>query len=155
MDHLLSLWGHSPLIIANEPQWYERFGVPVVGDMIPGRGAPGGVVTALAFSRVPWVLIAACDMPWLNASLVASLLEEWSNDVDVVCFRREERLEPLFGLYRCALWHDWSVRLVGHPSMQQLLSAVRVHALEPMDPTVLRSLNTPEDIAFASTVKMS
>lgn len=154
-DRLLSLGPHWSFIIANEPQGYERFQVPVVGDMVTGRGAPGGVVTALAFSPTPWVLVAACDMPWLNACLVAALTAAWSEDVDAVCFSRDARLEPLFGLYRSALWRDWATRMVGNPSMQQLLSSVRVRALTAPEPEALRSINTPADIAFASKSQMS
>src|SRR4051812_15758133 len=53
------------MIVSSDPD-YDRFGVRRVEDVEPDRGAPGGVVTALLSSRTPWVLVVACDMPFVT-----------------------------------------------------------------------------------------
>jgi molybdopterin-guanine dinucleotide biosynthesis protein A len=139
-------------IIANVPGPYLRFGVPIVADVMPGKGAPGGVVTALAVARTEWVLVVACDMPNVTRAIVARLIECANDDVDVVCFRRRGQLEPLLALYRRTLLAVWAEALPADPSMRALLAGTRVNALElePEDDRLLDSLNTPDDIRRSS-----
>src|SRR5512147_611890 len=60
------LFGAS-LVVANDPAPYQGFGVPVVGDRLPGKGAPGGLHAALSAARTRWIFTAGCDMPFLSA----------------------------------------------------------------------------------------
>jgi molybdopterin-guanine dinucleotide biosynthesis protein A len=136
-------------VVANDPWPYEDLPVPIVGDVVPGRGAPGGVVTALALAATEWVLTVACDMPFVTQAAIDALLAEAHADVDVVCFEREGRFEPLLGLYRRALLHRWGEQLDTQPSLQGLIRAARARVLTPTDPAVLDSLNTPDDLRRA------
>jgi molybdopterin-guanine dinucleotide biosynthesis protein A len=150
VDRLLALGAEWPSwLVANEPGPYEDVPVPVVADVVPGRGAPGGVVTALAVAGTEWVLTVACDMPFVTRAAIDALLAAAAPDVDVVCFERGGRLEPLLGLYRRALLEDWAAKLDEQPSLQRLIRSVRHRALTPGDGRVLDSLNTPEDLARA------
>lgn len=150
VDRLLALGAEWPRwVVANAPAAYDDLGVPVVADVVPGRGAPGGVVTALAVADTEWVLTVACDMPFVTRAAIDALLAAAGPDVDVVCFERGGRLEPLLGLYRRALLADWAAKLDGQPSLQGLIRAARHRALTPDDPRVLDSLNTPEELARA------
>jgi molybdopterin-guanine dinucleotide biosynthesis protein A len=133
-------------IIANLPEPYAELDVPIAGDVVPERGAPGGVVTALALAGTEWVLTVACDMPFVTQAAIDALLCQRSREVDVVCFERGGRLEPLLGLYRRSLLPAFAAGLDGRPSLQSLIRNVRCRILEPDDPTVLDSLNTPDDL---------
>jgi molybdopterin-guanine dinucleotide biosynthesis protein A len=150
VDRLLALGAEWPSwLVANEPGPYEDVPVPVVADVVPRRGAPGGVVTALAVADTEWVLTVACDMPFVTRAAIDALLAAAAPDVDVVCFERGGRLEPLLGLYRRALLEDWAAKLDEQPSLQGLIRSVRHRALTPGDVRVLDSLNTPEELARA------
>jgi molybdopterin-guanine dinucleotide biosynthesis protein A len=59
------------IVVANEPAPYAALGAPVIPDVLPGRGAPGGVHAALAAATTPWVFAAACDMPFLDERAIA------------------------------------------------------------------------------------
>ena len=61
------LFGAS-LLVVNDPAPYAAFDVPRVADLLPGRGAPGGLHAALAAPTTPWVFAAGCDMPFLSAA---------------------------------------------------------------------------------------
>jgi molybdopterin-guanine dinucleotide biosynthesis protein A len=150
VDRLLALGARWPSwVVANDPWPYEDLAVPIVGDVVPGRGAPGGVVTALAIAATEWVLTVACDMPFVTQAAIDALLAEARADVDVVCFEREGRFEPLLGLYRRALLHRWGEQLDTQPSLQGLIRAARTRVLTLADPAVLDSLNTPDDLRRA------
>lgn len=150
VDRLLALGAEWPRwVVANEPAAYEDLAVPVVADVVPGRGAPGGVVTALAVADTEWVLTVACDMPFVTRAAIDALLVAAGPDVDVVCFERGGRLEPLLGLYRRALLDAWGAKLEDQPSLQGLIRSARYRALTPDDPRALDSLNTPEELQRA------
>ncbi len=133
------------LIISSDPR-YDAFDARRVEDVEPGRGAPGGVVSALLAARAPWVLVVACDMPFVTVQ-AARLLIAAAGNHDVVCFQRGGMLEPLLGVYRASLGPLWRERLGENPSMKLLLSGASVCALQPADPGCLESINTPEQLA--------
>lgn len=150
IDRLLALAGEWPAwVVANEPWAYDDLEVPIAGDVAPGCGAPGGVVTALVLAQTEWVLTVACDMPFVTQAAIAQLVAAAGDDVDVVCFGREGRLEPLLALYRRSLLDVWAPWLAAPPSLQALIRSVRHRVLVPEAPAVLDSLNTPDDLARA------
>ena len=117
------LFAHA-LVVANDPAPYAPFGAPVIPDLIPGKGAPGGLHAALAAARTEWVFTAACDMPFLSAEPIAWLAgrREGAPAVAVIW---KGRLEPLH-----AFWSREALPVVermvreGEPSMWQIATAV-------------------------------
>lgn len=149
VERLLGLARGPAFVSANHPEWYERLDVPVVGDVVPDKGAPGGLVTGLAVAPTEWVFVVACDMPFITAELLEVLWQRRHAGLDALCFTREGRLEPLLGLYRRALCFDWAPRLDGNPSLRELLTSVRLDTVEAPEPARLISLNSPEDLREA------
>ncbi|MBS1148678.1 MAG: mobA [Myxococcaceae bacterium] len=133
------------MIVSADPA-YDRFGVRRVVDVEPGRGAPGGVVTALLSARTPWVLVVACDMPFVTVPTAQALIAA-GEDEDVTCFEREGELEPLLAIYRASLGALWRPRLGENPSLRSLLADRPVHALAVAEARALDSINTPEQLA--------
>jgi molybdopterin-guanine dinucleotide biosynthesis protein A len=143
------------LLVANVPEPYARFGLRTVADGVAGKGAPGGVHTALVGARTAWVFAVACDMPFVRPEAVRVLMEARGPEVDAVCFTVAGRVEPLLAVYRASLASTWEQALrEGDPSLRELLSRCRARllpeaALRAVDPE-LRSLvnvNTPEDLS--------
>jgi molybdopterin-guanine dinucleotide biosynthesis protein A len=62
------------MIVANERDAYAPFGVPVIGDVYPGKGSLGGIFSGLQAARESHALAVACDMPFLNAALLRYLI---------------------------------------------------------------------------------
>lgn len=89
------------LVTTNQPQAFEFLGIPLVADMLPGKGAISGLFTAVSAAQQPLVAVLACDMPFINPDLLAIqrdiLLQE---GVDVVIPRSPQGLEPLHAIYR-------------------------------------------------------
>jgi molybdopterin-guanine dinucleotide biosynthesis protein A len=147
IEHLLAEAPPGPkLINCNAAEPYQFLDIPVVADLEPGRGAPGGVVTALAMAATEAVLVVACDMPRVTGRAMAELLALFGEGVDVVCFERRGDLEPLCAVYRRALVHRWFPLLTQNPSLRGLVRASRVRLIQVDDDALLDSLNTPDDL---------
>lgn len=145
LSRLLALAGHAPVLVVSDRS-ADFAGLRCVGDVEPGRGAPGGLVSALVSASTPWVLVVAGDMPFLEVPHRDRLVERASaGDVEVVIATRAGRAEPLFGLYRSALGASWRPLLRENPSVRDLIATVPSAAVE-FDPRALDSLNAPEDL---------
>jgi acetylornithine deacetylase/succinyl-diaminopimelate desuccinylase-like protein/molybdopterin-guanine dinucleotide biosynthesis protein A len=142
----------SAIVVANDPQPYADLGVPVVGDLIPGRGAPGGLHAALSAARTEWVFAAACDMPFVEARGVAFLAERRAG-ARAVLVRFRDRLEPLHAFWARSCLPDLE-RLLrsGEPSFREVAEAVGARIVDEaewrlVDPEgrAFENVNTPED----------
>ena len=100
IDRLASI-ADEVIVTTNRPEDYAFLNVPLFPDLKPGRGALGGLYTAIASAKHPLVAVVACDMPFASANLLEAesslLLEE---EVDVVIPRSDEGYEPLHAVYR-------------------------------------------------------
>jgi molybdopterin-guanine dinucleotide biosynthesis protein A len=89
------------LVTTNQPDDYPFLTVPLLPDLMPGRGPLGGLYTALASAGHPVVAVVACDMPFASASLLTAsagiLLQEQD---DLVIAETAEGFEPLHAVYR-------------------------------------------------------
>ncbi len=73
-------------------------GVRIIHDIFPDGGALGGIYSGLIVSPSFHNLLVACDMPFLNVSLLRYLLEV-SPLFDVVVPKVGDNLEPLHAVY--------------------------------------------------------
>lgn len=153
-------------IVASDRPEYERFGVPVVADQYPDSGSLGGIYTAIAHARNDYCLVVACDMPFLNPSLLGAMLKrERSYDVLVPALAAErsdqggrETLETLHAIYskRCLAPIERRLQ-AGRYKIIGFFDDVRVERiseseLRQYDPALLSffNANTPEEYAWAA-----
>ena len=73
----------------------------LVADLKPGRGALGGLYTAIASATSPFVAVVACDMPFASRIFFEGarglMVEE---EADVVIAKTDDGYEPFHALYR-------------------------------------------------------
>ncbi len=145
-------------LITNHPQTHLPLGLPLVTDLIPFQGPAGGLLTALFYSRTPWVLAAAVDNPFLAPELVAGLAARVAKTSRpaVVC-QSPWGLEPFPGLYQVRLLPQLTNFLQSDRRAGRFLSVCRPEIIPPEDVAGLDpdgrsffNLNTPEDLARAS-----
>lgn len=152
LDHAGSF--AEALLVADDPTPWASLHARVVPDLVKDRGAPGGLHSALAHARTPWVFLVACDMPFVRADVVQRLLEHRDSRFEWVCAERSGRLEPLPGVYASRLGPAIAARLGDNPSLRDILAGavgktLPIAAFTDLDPE-LRSwvnVNTPEDVA--------
>jgi molybdopterin-guanine dinucleotide biosynthesis protein A len=125
---------------------YRESGLRLISDIHPGKGAPGGVHTALANAECPWVLILACDLPFMDAQTLDAL--QPSPDHDAVLYRAGGREQPLAGLWnkRCA-GHIEKALANGNPSLAQLTRELDIKWIDVENSRPFFNLNSPEDLS--------
>jgi len=89
------------LITTNNPKDYKIFNVPLFQDILPGIGALGGLYTALSVCRYHFVIVVACDMPFVNADILEMSFDKLqANNADVVIPKTANGFEPFHAVYR-------------------------------------------------------
>jgi molybdopterin-guanine dinucleotide biosynthesis protein A len=142
------------LLVANDTAPYATLGLRAVPDIVPGKGAPGGLHTALAAATTPWVFLAACDMPFLEEAPIRWLAAR-RGDARAAAVVWQGRLEPLHAFWaKAALPEVERMVRAGEPSMWQLATAVGARFVteaewRDIDPAgrAFVNVNTPEDVA--------
>jgi molybdopterin-guanine dinucleotide biosynthesis protein A len=150
------------IVTTNAPEDYGFLGLRLVPDLWPGRGALGGLYTAIASASQPVVAVAACDMPFASAPLFEAarrlLVEEAA---DVVIARSDEGYEPMHAVYRratclpaieAALDADqWKVIAWFPQAKVRILTSEEI---ERHDPSGLAfwNVNTPEEFLEAEKI---
>ena len=140
-------------LVTNTPAEYRAFNLPMVGDILPGNAALGGIYTAIATAKHSWVFLLACDMPLVRADAIA-LLASLRAGVDVVVPRITPHPETLHAFYRKTCLPEIESRLA-EKSLRVVgfFDAVRVRYVpaETIAPVTgnfdfLTNLNTPADL---------
>jgi molybdenum cofactor guanylyltransferase len=150
------------IVTTNRPAEYTFLNTRLITDLKPGRGALGGLYTAIASATHSFVAVVACDMPFASKDFFESACRLMvGKDADVVIVKGKEGYEPLHALYRretclpvieSAISEDqWKVT--------SWLPQVKVHELtvdevKSLDPSGLCfwNLNTPEEFARAEEI---
>jgi len=150
------------IVTTNQPAGYEFLGLHLVSDLKPGRGALGGLYTAIASAASPLVAVVACDMPFASPKLFEGarklIVEEGA---DVVIAKTEEGYEPLHALYRretclpaieAAISADqWKV-ISWFPQVKvRTLTSDEVKSFDPAG-LCFWNLNTPEEFVEAEKI---
>jgi len=92
--------GAAPLLVANDPSAESWFpGLEVTADRVPGLGALGGILTAVAAGPGP-VVVAAWDMPFITRSLLSALAANLAgHDACLPASSGPRGMEPLCAAY--------------------------------------------------------
>lgn len=91
------------VVITNHPKEYRFLGVPLFVDRLPGRGALGGLYTALSAAQqlgAQAVGVIACDMPFASPAILEAschILQE--TGVNAVIPRSDQGIEPFHAVY--------------------------------------------------------
>ena len=121
--------------------------LPYIADRFLGFGPMGGILSAMtAYPDTAW-LVLACDMPFVEASVLRTLLRGREPRRIATAFTASDGApEPLCTLYEPAgraTLHTYMAR--GRYSLRDVLRDADARLLDLPDPEVLRNANTPEE----------
>lgn len=86
------------IIVTNDKELFTQFDAIIKKDIIPNRGVLGGLYTGLFYSSFKYSFCVACDMPFLNESIILYLINN-IKDYDVIVPKTEDGLQPLHAIY--------------------------------------------------------
>ena len=150
------------LIISNNPSAFQDIGLPVFEDVLPGRGALGGLLTALTAAPTSLVGLIAVDMPFASPHLfefMAGRIQE--SNLDGIIPSTSYGLETLHAVYRkesClplveeAIDQDlWRMKAWHQNANLKILNPDEVLQITGSEHTFL-NLNTPEEFRAAEEI---
>jgi len=153
------------IVTTNKPDDYRFLGLPLFPDLIPGRGALGGLYTALSAASQPFTAVVACDMPFACPELLAGLRDALVQSGYALAIPHlEGGLEPFHAVYdrdaclphiRAAIDSDkWRVD-AWFPKVK--VNLFREDVLRRFDPNLrcFSNVNTPEELTLAEQIASS
>ncbi len=152
--------GAETLIVTNRPDDYRYLSVPLFTDVLPDKGALGGIYTALHSSSQPHTLCVACDMPFVVRPLLDYLIS-LIPEGDAIIPRLNGEAEPFRAIYSQACLAPIRAALdAGKMRVISFFPDVRVRfvdepEIDRFDPQHLSffNVNTPEDLEQARRLK--
>lgn len=157
------------LVAANDKQLLGASGLtlsqPFIFDLYEGRGPVGGLHAALAYARTDWILVLACDLPFVTSELIGWLGDLISEDLDAVApLQSDGRVQPLCAFYRVkpclGLIEGSLLKNRPAPPMKAILDDVRTRfvAFEEFQnlsgsENFFLNINNPEDLAYAVEIE--
>lgn len=147
------------IIVADEVDRYEQFEAMVITDIYPGKGALGGIFSGLTRASNHHSLVVACDMPFLNVSLLR-YMQGVAADYDVVIPRVGGLTEALHAIYskNCLPFMERQLQM-GDLRIVHFFPQVRVRyvgqaEMETFDPEHLSffNINSQEDLDRARAI---
>jgi molybdopterin-guanine dinucleotide biosynthesis protein A len=139
------------LVIGHHRPQFDGLNIRSHSDIIPDRGALGGIYTGLALAETPYIFAVAGDMPFLDRDLMVMIASHREGN-DAVIPRGSSGMEPLFAVYSQACTNPIRENLeTGQLKILRAISDLRIaqpQVSPPADgsPDPLINLNTPEDL---------
>lgn len=150
------------LVTTNKPQEYRFLGLPLYTDLYPGKGALGGLYTALSVASHPYVGVIACDMPFVSIKLLKAQMDIVSSErLDAVIPRTEHGLEPFHAIYLRAtcLPQVEKVLEANHSRVDAWFPQAAIRILTPQETAIydpqgvaFLNINTPEELRQAEII---
>src|SRR5208283_4604038 len=144
------------LLITNSPDDFQFLRLPMLKDLVPGRGSLGGLYTGLSACKCDYGFLAACDMPFLSVEVI-KYMTDMVEGFDVVVPRISGHLEPLHAAYSRAclpyieeLFQYEDLKILNFYDKAKV-KEVPEKDLVVFDPELrfIMNLNTPEDLQRA------
>ena len=141
------------IIVTAAPLDYLDQQAVIVTDILPGKGAFGGLYTGLFYATDEHAFFSACDMPFLNRAFLEYMVQQAAG-YDIVVPAPPDGLQPLHAIYarRCLP----AIRARLDRNRLQIKEFYPGHHILKIPPEVLDTfdpkghmflnINTPEDL---------
>ncbi|RJP55812.1 MAG: molybdenum cofactor guanylyltransferase [Deltaproteobacteria bacterium] len=141
------------ILVTNSLIEYLHLDLRIVTDLIPNKGALGGIYTGLFYASFQHIFVTACDMPFLNKGFIDYMLSKVGN-FDAVVPLSSDGLQPLHAIYskRCirhidALLELDDLKITGfYPKVRvREISLQEILSFDPKS-SLFFNINTPDDM---------
>jgi molybdenum cofactor guanylyltransferase len=148
-DALRSAGAAEVVAIGGDLEALVALGLDARPDDHPDEGPLGGVISALRLAAHDMVVVLACDMPAVDASVVRPLVEALEADpqADVAAATEGGRVQALTAVYRlrtrAALAEQFAA---GERAVRRAIVGLVVVEVDGLDPATLVDVDRPEDL---------
>jgi molybdopterin-guanine dinucleotide biosynthesis protein A len=141
------------IIVTTTPLDYLDQEATIVTDILPDKGALGGLYTGLFYAVGEYAFLAACDMPFLNSAFMEYMVLQ-ATGYDIVIPAPPDGLQPLHAIYsrRClpairACLDRNRLQIKGFYPGHHMLK-IPPEVLDTYDPNgrMFLNVNTPEEL---------
>ncbi len=148
-------------VAGNETQFATEalaLDAPFIFDLVEGRGPLGGLHAALSYAQTEWILLLACDYPFVTSDLLRFLAEGISDEFGTVVPEQPDgRLQPLCAFYKVKAAQPLMQEIIDHPRvsppMSEIVTSLTPRIVKPSKYSHLAgydhffsNLNTPDDM---------
>nr|MBA3287888.1 NTP transferase domain-containing protein [Acidimicrobiia bacterium] len=123
------------------------FGRPTIADDDPGAGPVAAIATALR-ALADNVLFAPCDLPWLDAATVSTVLAAAGDDDGgpSVVVAETDRLQPLLSWWRSdTLAEVEALRRAGYTAVHEIVTRLGARRVT-VPAAAMRNVNRSADL---------
>jgi molybdopterin-guanine dinucleotide biosynthesis protein A len=141
------------IIVTASPLDYLDQEAIIVTDILPEKGALGGLYSGLFYATDEYAFLAACDMPFLNTAFMEYMVLQ-ATGYDIVVPAPPDGLQPLHAIYSRRCLH--AIRASLDQNRLQIKGFYPGHRILKISPEVLGTfdpdgrmflnVNTPEDL---------
>jgi molybdopterin-guanine dinucleotide biosynthesis protein A len=138
------------------PKKFDYLNIKLIKDIIPYKGALGGIYSGLLFAENNSIFVVACDMPFLNIPLLKYIIS-FCQDYDVVIPKINNFFEPLHAIYSKKCLKPIK-KLIDENNLKIIdffkgvdVKFIDKNEIEEFDPDLLSifNINTLEDLKIA------
>ncbi len=137
------------IIIASGRSEYDRFQLRRVSDLIEDAGPLAGIYTGLFYTKTRGNLILSCDIPLINASVLAQLVAHRAEPFQVIQMQHQNETMPLIALYKKGCMRT-CLKLIesGERRVRVWVDQLRSKAISASDATAryMVNINTPSEL---------
>ena len=135
------------IVVTNNPDFYDGFGVVTTSDIILKKSPLIGLHAGLHASSNEYNYLVACDMPFLYPSFIKRANQS-VKDKEAYVVKSGKYFEPFHGFYKRELIPKLEAFVEDNLKFQDFIETLDCHSIEVLDEELgmFKNLNYPVDI---------
>ena len=159
LEALGNIFSEVIVVVAEMSSIVENLQARVVTDLVANRGSAGGLYTGIFYSSKPHIFAVACDMPFLDSTLIERMCS-FASSYDITMAELSVGLQPMHCVYskRCLpalenMVNTESLRIQDLVLRKDLtVKILDEEVIKEFDPHCISfmNINTPADLELAN-----
>lgn len=142
------------IFIVSNNDLYEQFELPLVPDLMMGKGPAVGIFSALEHSTVNQNFVISCDTPFIESDHIFRILK-LAKDHEICIPELNGFWEPMMGVYAKSICEKWKqLMLNGEFKLQRLIEQFDYSLIDAKldleaNENIFLNINSPDDLLKA------
>ncbi len=136
------------IIVSDNPE-YDKFKLKRINDSIKDAGPLAGLYSGLQASKTELNLVLSCDIPLMNTKTLQKLIDQVSDEIDVIQIKSKGKDMPLIALYnRQCKTVCYKLLMQGERRLRVALEQLKVKTitLDEFQEKFTENINTQDDL---------